>query len=157
MPVQTHLDPELARELEAVAADSGCELLEAELRGNTLRLTLDREEGGVTLADCETVSKQVSALLDVVDYGSNRYVLEVSSPGLDRKLYGPADYRRFQGQRVRVTWRAGEDDRKQTIVGELVRLDGNGDDQVVVAESEGAAPHVIPLASVELARLDPEL
>lgn len=158
MPVQTHLDPALAAELKAVATDSGCVLLEAELRGNTLRLTLDREQGGVTLADCETVSKQVSALLDVVDYGSSRYVLEVTSPGLDRKLYGEADYRRFEGRQVRVTWRGGEDDQKQTIVGELVRLDGNGDGhQVVVSESEGAAPKVIPLASIELARLVPEL
>lgn len=59
---------------------------------------------GVSLADCELVAKQASALLDVLDFGNGHYLLEVSSPGLDRQLYGPADYRRFLGRLARITY-----------------------------------------------------
>src|SRR5688572_18720905 len=91
------LDAELVAELEQIAAAAGCQLENAEWKGGVLRLVLDRPEGGVGLTDCEQVSKQVSALLDVVDFGKNRYTLEVSSPGLDRQLYRPRDYARFTG------------------------------------------------------------
>ena len=70
-------------EIERIAEASGCELWHAEVKGGVLRLYLDKPEG-VTLSDCEHVSKLVSAYLDVVDFGKSRYVLEVSSPGLDR-------------------------------------------------------------------------
>ena len=82
--------------MAAVAARSGCELLEIETRDRLLRLVVDRPEG-VTIDDCQAVGRQISALLDVEDFGDSRYTLEVSSPGLDRKLYGPRDYERFQG------------------------------------------------------------
>ena len=59
---------------------------------------------GVSLGDCEHVAKQASALLDVLDFGNGRYLLEVSSPGLDRQLYRPGDYRRFLGRLARVTY-----------------------------------------------------
>ena len=78
---------QITPEIEQVAQAVGCELVHAELKGGVLRLFVDRPEGGVTLADCQLVSKQVSALLDVLDFGTGRYVLEVSSPGLDRQLY----------------------------------------------------------------------
>ena len=74
---------EITPEIEQVAQAAGCELVHAELKGGVLRLFVDRPEG-VTLADCQLVSRQVSALLDVLDFGTGRYVLEVSSPGLDR-------------------------------------------------------------------------
>jgi ribosome maturation factor RimP len=94
---------ELTPELEQIAAASGCELVHAELKGGVLRVFLDRPEGqgAVTLEDCSHVSRQVSALLDVLDFGTGRYVLEVSSPGLDRQLYKPRDYERFAGRGAR--------------------------------------------------------
>src|SRR6185369_3709461 len=76
---------ELQPELEAIAESAGCELVHVEIKGGVLRLFLDKPEG-ITLADCEHVSKLASAYLDVVDFGKSRYVLEVSSPGLDRQL-----------------------------------------------------------------------
>jgi len=92
---------QLGAELAEIAAAQGCELLQVEFQAGTLRLILDRE-GGVRLEDCETVSKLTSALLDVRNFGPGRYTLEVSSPGLDRQLYGPRDYTRRDSQFARV-------------------------------------------------------
>jgi len=69
-----------------------------------LRIIIDKE-GGVTLDDCEKVSRQVSQLLDVEDVIPHTYVLEVSSPGLDRPLKRFEDYIRYRGRLVRVKTR----------------------------------------------------
>jgi len=91
---------------ERVALSEGLELVTVEWAGSpghgVLRLIIDRLGGAVGHADCETVSTQVGALLDVEDLVPGHYVLEVASPGLDRKLYRPADYERFRGRRVKV-------------------------------------------------------
>lgn len=150
------VDDELERELAAVAESAGCELVHAEFKGGTLRLFIDRPEG-VTLADCERVSKQVSALLDVLDFGTGRYLLEVSSPGLDRQLYRARDYQRFVGNKVRVTWfDAGA---RRTVVGRLTAFDPAGGGAATVAEEGGSGEptHVIPLEAVATARLEIEL
>lgn len=152
----TEIEPTLHQELAAVAERSGCALLEVEDRGGTLRLIVDRPEG-VTLGDCETVSRQASALLDVADYGRSKYVLEVSSPGLDRKLYGPEDYQRFIGHQVRITWREAGPESKRTVVGRLAALRSEGEGAVSIVEADGAQPLDIPLPRVEIARLVPEL
>ena len=111
----------LEAELGTIAERCGCELLAAHFAGSVLRLILDREDqpGGVTLKDCECVSREASALLDVEDFASGRYVLEVSSPGLDREFYRDSDYPRFDGQRVKVTWRDPGTGAKRTDVGTL--------------------------------------
>jgi len=94
---------------ERVAASSGLEVVEVELRGGgksrTLRIFIDKP-GGVTHEDCANLSREVGTILDVEDVvpGSS-YTLEVSSPGLDRKLVRPADYERFTGSRVKLTTR----------------------------------------------------
>ena len=94
---------------ERVAVTHGVELVEIELKGGgkarTLRLTIDKPEG-VTHEDCANVSREVSTILDVenvVPGGS--YMLEVSSPGLDRRLLRPQDYKRFTGSRIKVMTR----------------------------------------------------
>ena len=91
--------------IERVAAREELELVHWELVGppgrSLLRIYIDKPVG-VTLDDCETVSKQVGLLLDVEDLIPSRYTLEVSSPGVERGLYKPADYRRFQGQRIKL-------------------------------------------------------
>jgi ribosome maturation factor RimP len=92
-----------------VAATHGVELVEAELRGGgkarTLKITIDKPEG-VTHEDCANVSREVSAILDVEDaVAGGSYTLEVSSPGLDRKLLRAEDYARFIGKRVKLMTR----------------------------------------------------
>ena len=94
-------------EIEAIAEEKGCRLLAVETAGagrfTVLRLVLERADGGaVTVEDCELVSRDASAVLDASDEIAHRYTLEVSSAGLDRKLYSLEDAERFVGQRVRV-------------------------------------------------------
>lgn len=113
------LEHELVEEIEEIAASTGCELAHAEYKGGVLRLFIDRPDGGVDISDCERVSKQVSALLDVLDFSEGRYLLEVSSPGLDRQLYRPKDWRRFTGKKVKVTYVDPESRKKRTVVGRL--------------------------------------
>src|SRR5207253_9765196 len=104
------LEHEKVREIaERVAASSGLEVVEVELRGGgssrMLRITIDKP-GGVTHEDCANLSREVGTILDVEDaVPGGSYLLEVSSPGLDRKLFRPADYGRFVGSRVRLTTR----------------------------------------------------
>jgi ribosome maturation factor RimP len=149
------LTPDLLAELAAVAEAHGCELLHAEFRGGTLRIFLDRE-GGVRLEDCECVSKEVSPVLDVVDFGRGRYTLEVSSPGLDRQLYGPRDWERFGGRRIRVRFVDPTTGRRATVVGKLVRFSPESQ-QIELSEMEARSDLVLRLADVEQARLEPEL
>lgn len=67
-----------------------------------LRVFIDRESGGVTLNDCETVNRDLGAALDVEDIISHPYTLEVSSPGLDRTLSKPEHFARFTGSTVKI-------------------------------------------------------
>src|SRR5436309_15338942 len=111
-------DADRVREIaERVAASSGLEVVEVEFRGGgesrMLRIVIDKRGSGttdqpscVTHEDCANMSREVGTILDieeVVPGGS--YLLEVSSPGLDRKLIRPADYERFTGSRVKLTTR----------------------------------------------------
>jgi len=94
---------------ERVAASSGLEVVEVELRGGgkarMLRIVIDKS-GGVTHEDCANVSREVGTILDVEEaVPGGSYLLEVSSPGLDRKLLRAADYERFTGSRVKLTTR----------------------------------------------------
>jgi ribosome maturation factor RimP len=162
---------EITPEIESIARGVGCELVHAELKGGILRIFLDKEEGGVALADCEQVSRYVSAYLDVLDFGAGRYVLEVSSPGLDRQLYKPRDYERFAGRLARVTFEDPATGRKRT---EVARLRGlrrpEGASEASGASTAGTAGIValledgrtgeireLPLENVKLARLEVEL
>ena len=81
------------------------ELVHVELAGNErgpiLRVYIDKP-GGVNLADCQKISEQLSLLLDVEDLIPHHYVLEVSSPGLERPLFKEGDFRRFKGREARV-------------------------------------------------------
>jgi ribosome maturation factor RimP len=102
------LPQEVLERLEKLAAGEGLELLAVEVMGTarrpTVRLVLDRE-GGVSLGDCESVSRQASALLDTYDPFPGRWELEVTSPGVERKFYQERDWERFAGQPVRVRLR----------------------------------------------------
>jgi len=93
--------------VERVAASLGVEVVEIELRGGgksrMLRIFIDKP-AGVTHEDCASLSREVGTILDVEDaMPGGAYVLEVSSPGLDRKLSRAADFERFRGSRVKLT------------------------------------------------------
>jgi ribosome maturation factor RimP len=94
---------------QRVAASEGLEVVEVEVKGGggnrLVRISIDKP-AGVTHADCELVSQQVGTILDVEDVvPGGRYTLEVSSPGIERKLIRQGDYERFQGRKVRITLR----------------------------------------------------
>src|SRR5204862_5169154 len=95
--------------VDRVAASNGLEVVEVDLRGGgksrMLRITIDKP-GGVTHEDCANLSREAGTILDVEDaVPGGSYLLEVSSPGLDRKLTRAADYERFTGSRVKVMTR----------------------------------------------------
>jgi ribosome maturation factor RimP len=105
--MKTPLSDKTTQEIAALAEEKGCRLLAVESAGagrfSVLRLVLERADGGaVTVEDCETVSRDASAVLDAADEIRHRYTLEVSSAGLDRRLYSLDDAVRFLGRRIRV-------------------------------------------------------
>jgi ribosome maturation factor RimP len=122
---------------ERVGLSQGIEPVEVELLGGgkarLIRIYIDKP-GGVTHADCEFISEQVGTILDVEDVvPGGSYHLEVSSPGLERKLTKAADFQRFLGQKAKVVLR--EPIENQTAwVGKLARVDGN---VVTMEPSEG--------------------
>jgi ribosome maturation factor RimP len=141
--------------LRRIATSEGCELLEVEYHGGLLRFILDHPDG-VTLERCESFSKQASAVLDLEDYGSSSYVLEVSSPGLDRKLYGPRDYERFLGKLARVTFTVPETGRRRTVVGVLESFCRDAA-RIGVRDRESGDQLEVPLAQISQARLEVDL
>lgn len=130
----------------------GFELVEAELSGGrhhrTLRVYIDGPEG-VTVDDCAAVSRQLSAILDVEDPITGSYTLEVSSPGLDRPLVTPADFRRFQGAMIKVRLLNALDGRRN-FTGRL--LETTHESVVMEVDQERFN---LPLAAIERARLVP--
>jgi ribosome maturation factor RimP len=99
-----------------VAESEGIELVEVEVKGGGVnrfvRISIDKPDG-VTHGDCEMVSQQVGTILDVEDVvPGGRYTLEVSSPGVERKLLKPRDYERFQGKKAKITLRDPVDGRR---------------------------------------------
>ncbi len=145
---------------ERVVADSGLEVVEVELRGGgkarMLRITIDKPEG-VTHEDCANLSREVGTILDVEDAVPGAgYTLEVSSPGLDRKLQKVADYQRFTGSLVRLTAREPIDGQK-SFEGRLESLnDGRITLEIPAKKKNPARKMEIELANIEKANLVPE-
>ncbi len=152
---------------ERVAASSGLEVVEVELRGGgksrMLRVFLDKP-AGVTHEDCAQFSREFGTLLDVEDVvPGGSYVLEVSSPGLDRKLVKAADYERFAGNRVKLMTREPVNGNRH-FEG---RLESLRDGRLTLDLSAARGKHrraagtpqklEIELANVEKANLVPEL
>ena len=105
-PLNSMVDLDKIRRMaERVVASEAMRLVDVEVKGGNsnglLRVFIDKP-GGVSHADCVLVSEQLSTMLDVEDLFPGRYVLEVSSPGLDRKLTKPDDYTYFAGRRARL-------------------------------------------------------
>ena len=121
--------------------------------GGVLRLYIDSldPEAGIGLDDCETVSLAVSALLDVEDPIPGEYTLEVSTPGLDRRLVKAQHFERFAGSRVKVKLKRLVDGRRQF----KAKLVGCDDSNVLLRE--GKSEYSIPLQEIDTARVVPDL
>jgi ribosome maturation factor RimP len=158
---------------ERVAASSGLEVVDVELCGGgksrMLRIVIDRpganaseRPAGVTHEDCASVSREVGTILDVEDaVPGGSYLLEVSSPGLDRKLTRPKDYERFAGSRIKLTTREPIDGDRY-FEGRLDRFkDGHLTLDVSPGRKKPAAGESrkldIALANIEKANLVPEI
>ena len=143
---------ELAKLLEPTVERLGYELADLEVRlggkGGLIRVFIDKPEG-IDLDDCETVSRAVSALLDVEDPVPGNYNLEGSSPGLDRKLTKVEHFQRFEGETVKVQMRFPIEGRRR-FRGTLV----SSDDENIVVEVDGES-HSLPLKTIDTARLVP--
>jgi len=146
---------ELTRLIEPTIESLGYELSDIEVhlggRDGIIRVFVDRVPGGVDLADCEIVSRQVSALLDVEDPIPEHYRLEVSSPGLDRRLTKPEHFQRFMGEEIRVKLRFPIDGRRNF----RGRLQSGTKDDIEI-EVDGVS-HQLPIATIDTARLVPTL
>lgn len=125
---------ELATLFSPVVAALGLECLGVEYspsRGNSrLRVYIDAPERMVTIADCEAVSRELAAVLDVEDPIPGRYELEVSSPGFDRPLFSAAHFQRFQGQLAKVQLHVPIAGRRR-FQGPILRVEG---DRVVLGQ-----------------------
>ena len=142
---------------EQVVSSFGFELVDFEVRREGRRLVLCLyidKPGGITLDDCAEVSREFSALLDAEDPVSERYQLEVSSPGLNRPLKKPADFQRATGKLVqiktRALWQDEAGNQRKTFLGRLV--DGSGDE--LVLELKEGQRAVIPIALIAKANLE---
>lgn len=141
--VKTLIDP--------ILLEQGLELVEMEYRreprGWVLRIYIDKE-GGVTLEDCTRINQELGRLLDVEDFITNPYVLEVSSPGLTRPLKTERDFRKVQSQRVKVRTFEPIMDRRE-FKGKLLEVS----DQGIEIEADGERIS-IPFSNIGKAHLE---
>lgn len=158
---------------ERVAASEGIEIVDVELlgagRGRLLRISIDRPKApgvseesphGVSHGDCEFISEQVGTILDIEDViPGDSYTLEVSSPGLERKLSKPKDFERFVGQKAKIVLREPVENQRRWegklagISQGIVALEVAVAPEVAAANpSEGRVIH-FPLGQVQKANL----
>jgi ribosome maturation factor RimP len=131
-----------------------CELwgIEMQMGGKAklLRIFIDRDEDGVGIDDCERVSRQTSAILDVEDVIAGEYVLEVSSPGMDRPLYELDHYARYLGEEISLRLRFPYEGRRN-YKGRLKAIEG---DEIVVVVTDNE--FLFPVEGIEKANLVPQ-
>ena len=145
-------DSKLHELLKPVVEALNCELWGLELQSGgkrkLLRIYIDSEDG-IGVEDCERVSRQSSSILDVEDAINGEYVLEVSSPGMDRPLYELAQYEKFKGENITLRLRFPYDGRRN-FKGRLVGIDGD-EIVLVVADTE----YLFPIEGIDKANVVP--
>ena len=146
---------------ERVASGYGLEVFDVQFRreapGMVLRVQIDRpgpgstEEDSVSVADCASVSRDLSAIFDVEDVVPTAYTLEVSSPGLDRPLRGLADYARFTGRLAKIVMREKVDG-QGFFRGKIAGVEG----QDVLIDADDRRTHRVPHEVITRANLEVE-
>ena len=137
----------------------GLELFELRLGGSKGRPVLDvrveREDGEkVTVDNCAAASRAIETKLDSQDFGGRKYVLEVSSPGVERPLRNVKDWKRFVGRTAVVTTNvAGDPAGRRTDEVEIAGVEEDAGQEVVTVRNERGDERRFPLAAVEKARL----
>lgn len=145
---------------EQAAAPAGIEIVEVELKGSgrshLLRIYIDKPEG-VTHADCEFISREVGAVLDVEDPIPGTYNLEVSSPGLERKLGKWQDWLRFAGKKVKVVLKeplpGASSNSGSAAVKHFDGVISRAEDHIVTVELAGGSLVTFPVEQVDRANL----
>lgn len=147
------LEQNLQEMLQSSVEDFGCELwgVECQRTGRfmTVRLFIDKE-GGVSVDDCAEVSRQVSAVLDVEDPITDKYNLEVSSPGLDRPLFTLPQYERFIGEDITVHLRIPVSDRRKWQ-GKLEKIEND-----TITLTVDGQPQVFAFGNIQKANIIPK-
>ena len=145
-------DSKLHELLKPVVEALNCELWGLELQSGgkrkLLRIYIDSEDG-IGVEDCERVSRQSSSILDVEDAINGEYVLEVSSPGMDRPLYELAQYEKFKGENITLKLRFPYDGQRN-FKGRLAGIDGD-EIVLVVADTE----YLFPIEGIDKANVVP--
>lgn len=138
--------------IEPVARAHGADVVWLELKNESgwiLRVFVEKTgTESADLALCAGISRDLSPALDVADLIPQRYSLEVSSPGLERPLFGEADFVRFAGRKAKIKLAHSSASTQKVFVGTLGAV-ANGN----VAITEGSRAHQVPLADIEKARL----
>ncbi len=146
---------EISQLLAPTVAALGLELLGVEFAptGNSalLRLYIDAPGRHVAIEDCEAVSREVAAVLDVEDPIASQYTLEVSSPGIDRPLFTPEQFARFVNEQAKLTLRLAQDGRRRF----QARIVSVQDDRITLDHPAGEL--VVKHDNIEKARLVPDL
>lgn len=152
----------LAADIERQVDALGYELVGLEVAGNRtrpiLRVFVDRPDSvpgqpSVSLDDCTAVSRGLEPMLDAYEGLSERYVLEVSSPGVERPLVRPRDWSRFAGQEVSVRGKGTLAGKARRLDGELLGTQGQEGNESVQLRLAGGEEVEFPLAEVEKAHL----
>ena len=147
------LDQRIAGIVRPVVEDMGFELVRLRMMGGKeplLQIMAQKPDGSMEVDDCAKLSTAVSAVLDVEDPIVEAYTLEVSSPGIDRPLFGAAQFARFVGESAKVTLKLPQDGRRR-LQGAILRVEGD----TVVFDVDGAE-FAVAAVNIEKARLVPD-
>ncbi|UCD58771.1 MAG: ribosome maturation factor RimP [Candidatus Hydrogenedentota bacterium] len=145
----------VVRVVERAIESEGYSLVDLELKrdGGTqvLRLFIDKPEGGITLDDCQKVSHLLSPMLDIEDVVEGRYFLEISSPGINRRIKKRADFERFAGSKVKIHVRSPIDGRRK-ITGIIEGVEG---ESVIIRHERPGSKGLsrVPFAAISRANL----
>ena len=146
-------DSRLRQLLQPVVEALGCELwgvdLQTGAKTKLLRIYIDKDNDLVGIEDCERVSRQASSILDVEDAINGEYILEVSSPGMDRPLYEIGQYEKYVGEDISLRLRFPYEGRRN-FKGRLTGVDG---DEIILVVTDHE--YLFPIEAIEKANVVP--